>query len=150
MTSIFFGHSNCPARVLPVLTRVLKDLIEQEGVDRFYVGNQGSFDDYALQALRSLSRQYPHIRYQVVLAYVPGRRGEWHPFRDDETLLPAGIERLPRRAAIPFRNRWLIEQADCVVAYVTRTGGGAAQYLALAKKKGKSCINLADDPALQK
>ena len=40
----FFGHSDCPSTVAPKLRSVLIELIENHGVDVFYVGNQGNFD----------------------------------------------------------------------------------------------------------
>ena len=54
-----------------------------------------------------------------------------------DTMLPEGIEKVPKRYAILWRNKWMIEHADYVVTYVTRLFGGAAQFSALAKSKGK-------------
>ena len=39
----FFGHSDCPQSVMPLLHRTLEELITRCGVDRFYVGTQGEF-----------------------------------------------------------------------------------------------------------
>ena len=60
----------------------------------------------------------------------------------DHTLLPEGIESVPTRFAIEFRNKWMIDHSDIVVAYVTRSFGGAAKFRDLAKKKGKTVIDL--------
>lgn len=60
------------------------------------------------------------------------------------TLLPEGIERVPGRFAISWRNRWLLEHCDVVVCYVTHSWGGAAKFVQLAKKRGKSVCNLAE------
>lgn len=54
-----------------------------------------------------------------------------------DTMLPDGIEKIPKRFAIPWRNKWMIDRADYVLTYVTRPFGGAAQFSALAKSKGK-------------
>ena len=47
----FFGHRDAPPGVKSSLRQVISELIEQQGVKQFYVGNQGSFDAMA----RSLS-----------------------------------------------------------------------------------------------
>ena len=65
------------------------------------------------------------------------------PLNDsDHTLLPEGIETVPPRFAIEYRNKWMIDHSDIVVTYVTRSFGGAATFRDLAKKKGKIVIDL--------
>ena len=89
-----------------------------------------------------MKREYPDLTYAVVLAYLPTEPDWYEP---DETVLPEGIETVPKRFAIDFRNRWMIEHADNVIAYVTHSWGGAAKHLKSAENKGKTIINLADD-----
>lgn len=50
-------------------------------------------------------------------------------------MLPEGIERVPKRFAISWRNNWMLEHSDYVVACVTHSWGGAAQYVEKAKKR---------------
>lgn len=135
----FFGHRDCPASIRPVLRSVLLELIEQKKVSAFYVGSQGAFDVLAAGVLQELRVQYPHIRCCMVLAYFP-RQQDAFPL---ETLLPEGIEQVPRRFAISWRNRWMLQQADYVVTYVTHGWGGAAQFAALAQRQGKFVYDLA-------
>ena len=40
MICTFFGHRDVVENIQPILRSVLKDLIEQNGVTIFYVGNQ--------------------------------------------------------------------------------------------------------------
>ena len=133
----FFGHRDCPDCLRPRLREAVKELIRDAGVDTFYVGNQGRFDAMALGVLRELGRVYPHIRYGVVLAYLP--QGETVP----EAMFPEGLERVPPRYAISRRNDWMLNRADFVVTYVTHTWGGAAGYEKRAEKLGKHLIPLA-------
>ena len=135
----FFGHRDCPASIRPALRSVLLELIEEKGVSTFYVGSQGAFDALAASVLQELRAQYPHIRCRMVLAYFP-RQQDAFPL---ETLLPEGIEAVPRRFAISWRNRWMLRQADYVVTYVTHGWGGAAQFAALAQRQGKFVYGLA-------
>ena len=43
MTCTFFGHRYVPQKIEPTLRSTLIDLIENHGVDLFYVGNHGEF-----------------------------------------------------------------------------------------------------------
>lgn len=140
MACTFFGHRDCPISVKPRLLATLIDLIEHKGVTMFYVGNQGRFDAIVCSVLRELAEQYPQISYAVVLAYMP-REGEGSA---TDTILPEGIETVPRRFAIPWRNRWMLGRSDYVVVYVTHSWGGAAQFAALARRKGKAICHLFD------
>ena len=140
----FFGHSYCPEAIKPRLRETLVNLIETQGVDVFYVGNHGDFDRMTRSLLRELSAQYPHIRYAVVLAYVPQKRDEFDQRDWSDTMLPEGIERVPPRFAISWRNRWMLDRADIVVTYITHGWGGAAQYAEMAERQGKTIIRLAE------
>ena len=136
----FFGHRDCPETIKPRLREVLVDLIISQGVDTFYVGNQGRFDVTVRSVLRELEKEYPEIHYAVVLAYLPGKKNEYDDFSD--TMLPEGIETVHPRYAIEWRNRWLLQRADFVVTYITHPWGGAAKFAEKAKREGKTVINL--------
>jgi uncharacterized phage-like protein YoqJ len=138
----FFGHRDCPEAIRPKLRETLIELIEHDGVDLFYVGNQGAFDAMVRSVLRELTPKYPHISYSVVLAYMPTKRNEYDDYSD--TMLPEGIETVPKRFAISWRNKWMLRQSDYVVTYITHSWGGAAQFAELAERKGRKVINIAD------
>lgn len=139
----FFGHRDCPNTIMPKLLDLLEDLIVNHSVWKFYVGNQGYFDYYVRKVLIELKRRYPIIKYYVVLAYLPYNR-KMNDFADyTDTIYPDGIENVPRKFAISYRNKWMIEQADYVVTYITRVTGGAVQFAQLAEQKKKICINIA-------
>ena len=80
------------------------------------------------------------IRYEVVLAYMPKKTDPF--FETYYTILPEGIETVPPRFAVEYRNRWLIDHSDLVVTCVTRPFGGAAKFKALAERKNKKIIEL--------
>lgn len=50
-----------------------------------------------------------------------------HWFTSD-TMEPEGIEAIHPKYAITWRNRWMLEQADHVLTYVTHSWGGAARF----------------------
>ena len=140
-TCTFFGHRNVMANIEDALQSTIIDLIENHGVDRFYVGNQGNFDSIVRKMLEKLAKQYP-FQYAIVLAYMPKEKAALDDLSSN-MLLPEGIEFVPRRFAISWRNKWMIEQSDYVVTYITNTiGSGAAQFKELAERKKKIVINL--------
>lgn len=141
MTVTFFGHKDTPKEIEPTLRTTLIDLIENKNVTVFYVGNNGNFDTMVRRQLENLSQTYP-ITYNIVLAYIPTKKSEYDSFTN--TLLPEGIETVPKRFAISYRNKWMIGQTDIVVTYVTHNFGGAAQFKALAEKQGKTVIELSE------
>lgn len=137
----FFGHRDCPASIRSSLRAVLIHLIETEGVTSFFVGNQGAFDAAVQSVLRDLQSNYPAITCTVVFAYMP-RQPEPYGLA---TLLPEGIEKVPKRFAISWRNRWMLDHADYVVTYVTHAWGGAAQFAVRARKQGKRVYPLGEE-----
>lgn len=141
MTVTFFGHKDTPKNIEPTLRTTLVDLIENHGATEFYVGNNGNFDTMVRRQLENLSQTYP-ITYNVVLAYLPVKKSEYDSFTN--TLLPEGIETVPKRFAISYRNKWMVEQSDVVVTYVTHSFGGASQFKAMAERQGKTVIELGE------
>ena len=142
-TCTFFGHRDCPGTVTIDLFREIERLINTYGVDTFYVGNQGQFDGHVRKVLRQLANEYPHIRYAVVLAYMPGRKREYEDYSD--TICPEGQEEVHPKYAIDRRNRWMLRQSQFVVCYLRYTYGGGARYVQMAQRQGKHVINLAKD-----
>ena len=138
----FFGHHDCPGSVREKLYEIISDLIENRGVSMFYVGNHGAFDAIVRSVLRDLQRKYPQIQYTVVLAYLPGKKSEFSYDDYSDTMLPEGIEAVPRRFAISWRNKWMLRQAEYVVTYITHPWGGAAQFAEIAERQKKNVINL--------
>lgn len=138
----FFGHRECPGSIQTQLKMLLIELIEQHNVDLFYVGHQGAFDRIVRKTLIELKRQYPHIRFYVVLAYIPQSSKKYDDIDYFLTLLPDGIETVPKRFAISWRNKWMVQQADYVVTYVMRSWGGAAKFAEMAERQKKCVINL--------
>ena len=139
MICTFFGHRDTPDSIRPLLRAVLTDLIEKQGVSRFYLGYQGNFDAMARSVLAEL-QQIHEIDFELVLPYLP--RKQERLFETIPTVLPEGIENVPRKFAIGYRNNWMVRQSDIVITYVTRSFGGAAAFKEAALKKRKTVIEL--------
>lgn len=94
------------------------------------------------RTLKKLSKQYP-ITFYAVLAYMPRNNDQSDPVNDSETILPDGIETVPKRFAIAYRNKWMLRRSDYVVTYVTnRIASRSAQFKELAEKWKKKVIEI--------
>lgn len=136
-TVTFFGHRDTPKETEPALRLTLIDLIKNKNATVFYVGNHGNFDAMVRRQLGCLSKTYP-IKYYVVLAYMPGKNDK----PDEHTILPEGIETVPRRFAINYRNKWMLNKSDIVLTYVTHNFGGAWEFKQMAEKNQKIVFEL--------
>lgn len=137
MTCTFFGHADATEEVKGKLLEVIVDLIIKEGVDTFYVGNHGNFDKMAYSVLLELSEVY-EIKLHVVLSAVPV--GKLPAYKS--TIVPEGIENVPPKLGIDYRNRWMVKKADYVITYVKRCFGGAHKFQEYAKKQNKVIISI--------
>ena len=141
----FFGHADSPTNIKKEIQKVIEDLILQKGVNTFYVGTNGNFDRMVQSVLIDLKKQYPNLECCTVLAYIPGIKPEFDiGYEKLESLYPDGLEKVPKRFAIDWRNKWMVQQSDYVISYVRHSFGGAAKYMELAKRKKKIVYNLAN------
>lgn len=136
MTCTFFGHKDTPKEIEPTLRSTLIDLIENKNVDTFYIGNNGNFDSIAHNILSELVLEYS-IKYYIVLAYMPKVQKD-----SEHTILPEGIETVPFRFAISYRNKWMVQHSDYAVTFVAHSWGGAAKFKEFAEKNNKIIISL--------
>lgn len=139
MVCTFIGHHDAPRALEDDLKKEIERQIA-EGVLDFVVGNNGSFDFLSQCALRAISRENPKIRFSIVLSRI-----DEHAISgaQDATVFPEGLELSLPRFAICKRNRWLLENAQIVIAYVAHTTSNAHRWLERARKKGLRVINLA-------
>lgn len=144
MICSFFGHRNISNSIRPMLYSEIKNHITDKNVDTFYVGGYGHFDAMASGILHELIEQYPHISVYHILAYIPTGTNKEYCRNQHTTLYPEGLEFVPRKFAITHRNRWMVQQSDCIIGYVQTSYGGAYEALEYAKRKNKSVNNLAE------
>lgn len=138
----FCGHHDAPDTIRNQVREAIEQLITTKEVDCFYVGNHGSFDRIALSVLRELKEEHPEIEYYVVLAYLAEKKEEYPRYNEGETLLPEGIENIPKRFAISYRNKWMVEHSDYMISYVKHNFGGARKTLQLAKNHSLVILEL--------
>ena len=139
MTVTFCGHSKieCRTDIAEALDDVIEKLI-QEGAVQFLLGGYGQFDSMAARSVARAKRLHPGIESILVIPYID-RKYDTKLY--DRTLFP-NLECVPRRFAISRRNRYMVDAADIVVAYVDHEWGGAAATLEYARRKKKRCVCL--------
>ncbi len=137
----FFGHRDCPDSIRPLLVKQVEDLIENHDVTLFYVGYKGRFDAIVRNVLKDLSIVYPEILYGVV---VSSDIWDKHWEELDNAITPEGVEDVHPRYATEWINRWMLRNSDYVISYVTHPWGGAAKFVAQARRQKKTVINLAE------
>ena len=112
------------------------DGLIRDGADVFYLGGYGGFDRMALSVVNHAKEAHPSLKAILVLPYLD-RSMDLDVY--DGSIYPP-LEKVPRRFAISRRNRWMVDQADVVVAYVIHEWGGAATTLRYAEAKTKTII----------
>ena len=140
-----FGHRIVLMDIEPALRSTLTDLIENRCVARFLTGGMGEFDELFAKTVRSLKSQYPQIRLCLVVPYLTKRLNDQSDLLSilyDETILPAELDGANKKAAIPIRNRWMIDNSDFVISAVHRDFGGAYKAVAYAAEHDVQVISL--------
>lgn len=137
MTVTFCGHAEVqePDTVRSWLQETVESLVLC-GADTFYLGGYGGFDHMAAAVVREQKLKHPQIRSLLVLPYLD-RKAEDTGY--DGTVYPP-LETIPRRYAIARRNKYMVDWADVVVAYVFYSWGGAATTLKYAERKKKEIL----------
>lgn len=86
------------------------------------------------------------IRLVLVLPYLTheiNRDKEYFETFYDDIVVPTELMGVHYKAAIKKRNRWMVDRADVVLAYIYRDFGGAFDTARYAHRMGKPVLNLA-------
>ncbi len=140
-TAVFIGHSDCFGLSYEAVKKAVLSLI-QAGVTDFLSGGQGGFDRLSARCVYELKKQFPRLRNYLVIPYLSFSIFDKDVF--DEIVFPKECEKKPYRAAIPARNRYMVDNAAHAVCFVQYPWGGAATTFEYAVKKGLNIRNLAN------
>ena len=142
MICSFFGHRNVPDWLGGILEGELKKIIESADSDiTFYVGNKGGFDRLVQRMLSLLIKEYPKIKVYVILDYLPSEKENYFGL---SAIMPDGFEQAPKRFAMSYRNRWMINECDLAVVYYYDVTGNTRKHVDMLERKNKTIINIAD------
>ena len=128
--------------------KMIFDFLEEKiggQLAELYLGGYGNFDSFAYRCGEIYQVTHPNTKLFFVTPYLTRKnqkdRLEYVKKRYDGIIYPP-LEKIPPRFAILHRNRWMVEQADCVIAYVTHKWGGAYRTLQHAKRRHKEICDL--------
>ncbi len=138
-TATFIGHNECWEVNREEVRNAVLDLIEK-GVDTFLSGGMGGFDRMCARVIYEIKEKQPQIKNILVIPYLTFT--VWNKKLFDEILYPNGFEKYHFKAAIPARNRYMVDNSQYAICYITHDWGGAAATYERAKKKGLKIINV--------
>ena len=140
MNCVFFGYGQTPIDVYDRLKSEILKMVDDNGVKRFLVVNNGRFDAMVQKALKEISVDR-EIDYSIVLSKIDENAicGE-----QDKTIYPEGLEYALRRFAITKRNGWLLNNADFLICYYVEYVSRAGKWIEKAKRRGIKTVNLND------
>ena len=148
MKIAFFGHSDFSEsrKYEPVMLDLLESLVGDSQVEML-LGEYGAFDSFAYSCSKKFKETHGGVSLSFVTPYMTleyqKNHLEYQKTRFDTIIYPE-IEDKLKRFAITYRNRYMAECADVVIAFVKRTRGGAYTALTHAQKMGKRVYNIAD------
>ena len=134
----FIGHREADEEILPLLLENVLHFITEYNVRYFYVGGYGNFDRLASRAVIAAKQSYSDIRLYLLLPYHPTERPINTPKGYDGTFYPEGMESVPRRFAITYANRYMIDFCDCLIAFAWHPASNALKLLKCAQRKEKA------------
>ncbi len=110
-----------------------------------YLGGYGEFDRFAYDCCQKYKKQHPKVSLVFITPYLMIEHQKNHLIDSKATydaILYPEIENKPLKLAILYRNRYMVEKADYVIAYIDHSWGGAYTTYQYAKRKGKVILNL--------
>lgn len=140
-TATFIGHNEC----FGVSKEQVKDAIREligKGVPDFLSGGQVGFDRLCGRCVYELKKDYPQINNYLVIPYLSFNIYDKELF--DSIIYPDGFEKYHYKAAIPARNKFMVDNSGYAICYITHSWGGAAKTYERAKKKQLCIVNLGE------
>ena len=142
----FIGHREIYGHYLleDQIEQIARDKLYEKEYVEFYVGRNGDFDISVASAIKRAQNAVGHHNSCLILLQpYPMKDDEYYEKFYDEVQYPVDSRTHPK-AAIKKRNRWMIENAELLVAFVEKgKNGGAMTTLKYAQKLGVEIINLA-------
>ena len=140
----FAGHRHFPAPRSSV-DEALETIMQKDREFTFYSGGMGEFDARCEAAVRGAKHRHPDLNICLLLVqpYMSNRLNTYRAYYEekyDGILIPEALLGVHPKAAIPMRNRWMVDASDYVIAYLRRDFGGAYETVKYAQRAG--CIVL--------
>lgn len=128
----FIGHRDAPEAIYPQLLAEVERHIAELGVTEFIVGHYGRFDRLAAKAVIAAKQRHPNISLLLLLPYHPSEQSIEIPVGFDNTYYPPGMEKVPRKLAIVWANRYVVDHVDYLIAYAWHPASNARELVKYA------------------
>lgn len=141
----FFGHRDVFCDLSNELYKAIETAITEYSITTFYVGDRGNFDRQASGAVLAMKQKYEQIRLVLVLPYFTNKLNEYKEIYEsqyDEIIIPSILDGVHPKGAITKRNRWMVNESELIISYITREFGGAYDTVKYASKRNKRIINI--------
>ena len=148
MIIAFFGHSEYMSSLEDEdkLMSFLESKVKNYPCE-FYFGGYGGFDRFAYTCSKKFKKKHPWVKLKLIVPYISKKHTENSDLSEseklDEIIYPA-LESVPPKFAILHRNKWIVDQADIIITYLTRSYGGAYKTYLYAARKKKEIYNMAE------
>lgn len=122
---------------------VIEKLITENGVDIFYTGGMGQFDEQFTNTVRKAKLMHNHISIILIKPYYSNELNtnkEYYNDRFDDVMMFEESELVHPKAGIKKQNRWMIDECDFVIGYIQRDYGDAYDAIQYAKRMKKQVI----------
>ncbi len=137
-------------RLLYLLRHGIESAVRM-GVTTFLTGGAEGFDTIAAESVLLLRKQYhPHLRLLLALpsktqsdAYSPGMQARYAGILEAANSVYYASEADNGAHALLSRNRYLVDHADCCIAYLKNMSGGTLYTVHYALNRGLPVYNLA-------
>ena len=146
----FIGHRNyLPKDIEQRLTIAVQNQIDF-GCKNFIIGTHGEFDKMATSVCKSLKKNNPEIKIEVVvtnLNQIKSNDDCFTPQDKEIELTTFEIEEVHFKRQIVESNKQMIDSCDTLICYVSPHlfTNGSSKVLKYAIKKGLKIINLYDE-----
>lgn len=127
------------------------NLIENEDVSIFFVGEKGGYEEDAYDAVLDVKEQYPNIQIILVIS----KTTDLHPVGKDDSheiyrkrycddwIYPDKCATGYKGLGIVYRNRFIAQNVDFIIGY-NKYKGRAYEFIKQAKSKGAQIIELTE------
>ena len=146
MKITFCGHSSF-IRTQEYENKILnlfEEIIGDNNVE-FLLGGYGNFDNFAFECCKKYKETHPSASLTFVTPYITEsyqtNRLQYQKDLFDHILYPP-IEQVPPKFAIIYRNKYMVDNSDFVIAFISRKFGGAYKTYSYAEKNKKAIYNI--------
>ena len=144
----FFGHSDfretneVELKISALLEKLVGDVPVQ-----IYLGGYGAFDSFAYRCCKKYKSKHPNTSLIFITPYITPEYQKNHLqaiSKSYDCIIYPEIEEKPLKFAISYRNKWMVDKSDVIIAYISRNFGGAYDAYAYAVKRNKTIFNIAE------